>query len=103
MGRRRSYTPLSVFLNTRCVGQLIRESSGAIGFTYDRNWLAWEHRMPVSLSLPLRPERYVGQPVIAVFETFCQITNKAAAASPNMLVRKAPMRSACCQWMGEIV
>ncbi len=68
MGRKRGYTPLNVFLNTRCVGQLIRESSGAISFTYDRNWLAWEHRMPVSLSLPLRPERYVGVPVIAVFD-----------------------------------
>ncbi len=68
MGRKRSYTPLNVFLNTRCVGQLIRESSGAIGFTYDQNWLAWEHRMPVSLSLPLRPDRYMGAPVIALFD-----------------------------------
>ncbi len=68
MGRNRNYTPLNVFLNTRCIGQLIRESSGAIGFTYDPSWLAWEHRMPLSLSLPLRPERYMGMPVIAVFD-----------------------------------
>ena len=68
MGRKRNYTPLNVFLNTRCIGQLIRESSGAIGFTYDQNWLAWEHRMPLSLSLPLRPERYMGMPVTAVFD-----------------------------------
>lgn len=68
MGRKRSYTPLNVFLSTRCIGQLIHETNGAIGFSYDQGWLAWEHRMPVSLSLPLRPERYVGMPVIAVFD-----------------------------------
>jgi serine/threonine-protein kinase HipA len=27
--------PLNVFLNTRLVGQLVRESSGAISFAYD--------------------------------------------------------------------
>jgi len=68
MGRRRSYTPLNVFLNTRLVGQLIRESGGAVSFTYDDTWLGWEHNLPISLSLPLRDERYVGAPVMAVFD-----------------------------------
>lgn len=68
MGRRRSYAPLNVFLNGRSVGQLLREASGAISFVYDGSWLAWENRLPVSLSLPLREDRYVGAPVIAVFE-----------------------------------
>jgi serine/threonine-protein kinase HipA len=68
MGRQRSYTSLSVFLNTRLIGQLTREGSGAISFIYDPDWLAWKHRMPVSLSLPLREDRYVGAPVVAVFE-----------------------------------
>lgn len=68
MGRKRSYPPLNVFLNARHVGQLLRESTGAISFVYDKDWLAWEHRLPVSLSLPLREDRYVGAPVIAVFE-----------------------------------
>lgn len=68
MGRKRSYPPLNVFLNARHVGQLLRESTGAISFTYDPDWLEWEHRLPVSLSLPLREDRYVGAPVIAVFE-----------------------------------
>jgi serine/threonine-protein kinase HipA len=68
MGRKRSYPPLNVFLNARHVGQLLRESTGAISFAYDQDWLAWEHRLPVSLSLPLREDRYVGAPVIAVFE-----------------------------------
>lgn len=37
-------------------------------FTYAPEWLAWENTLPISRSLPLRTERYVGQPVIAVFE-----------------------------------
>ena len=68
MGRKRSYPPLNVFLNARHVGQLLRESTGAISFVYNQDWLTWEHRLPVSLSLPLREDRYIGAPVLAVFE-----------------------------------
>ena len=68
MGRKRSYTPLNVFLNSRLVGQLVREPSGGVSFAYSRDWLDWEHRMPVSLSLPLQENRYSGAPVMAVFD-----------------------------------
>lgn len=68
MGRKRSYIPLNVFLNSRLVGQLVRESSGGVSFAYERDWLNWEHRMPVSLSLPLQEARYSGAPVMAVFD-----------------------------------
>lgn len=68
MGRKRSYTPLNVFLNARLVGQLVREPSGGVSFAYARDWLEWEHRMPVSLSLPLQENRYSGAPVMAVFD-----------------------------------
>nr|WP_323782618.1 type II toxin-antitoxin system HipA family toxin [Amylibacter sp.] len=68
MGRKRSYVPLNIFLNARHVGQLLRESNGAVSFSYDQAWLAWEHRMPISLSLPLRRDRFVGAPVMAVFD-----------------------------------
>ena len=68
MGRKRSYTPLNVFLNSRLVGQLVRESSGGVSFSYAPAWLDWEHRMPVSLSLPLQETRYSGAPVMAVFD-----------------------------------
>lgn len=68
MGRRRSYTPLNVFMNARLVGQLAREPSGGVSFAYARDWLEWEHRMPVSLSLPLQENRYSGAPVMAVFD-----------------------------------
>lgn len=65
---RASYEPLNVFLNSRLVGQLRRDLSGAISFQYDRAWLEWEFVLPVSLSLPLREQAYSGAPVIAVFD-----------------------------------
>ncbi len=68
MARPRTRIPLNVFLNGRLVGRLNRQSSGAIDFTYDTGWLGWEHAMPVSYSLPLREDRYIGGPVIAVFD-----------------------------------
>lgn len=68
MARPRTRIPLNVYLNGRLVGQLRRETDGAIDFRYAREWLAWEHAIPVSLSLPLGEQRYVGAPVIAVFD-----------------------------------
>lgn len=68
MARKSVRIPLNVFLNARLVGQLQRETSGAIHFQYDESWLGWESTFPVSLSLPLREDRYVGDPVIAVFD-----------------------------------
>jgi serine/threonine-protein kinase HipA len=68
MPRRAGNEPLNVFLNSRLVGQLRRETSGAILFQYDRAWREWESALPVSLSLPIREQPYVGAPVLAVFE-----------------------------------
>lgn len=68
MARPRARVALEVFLNGRLVGRLRREASGAVDFRYDDAWLAWEHAMPISLSLPLREERLTGAPVIAVFD-----------------------------------
>jgi serine/threonine-protein kinase HipA len=68
MARRRRHPPLNVFLNGRLVGKLRRESTGAIDFKYDNTWLAWENAIPVSLSMPLREDRFIGSPVIAVFD-----------------------------------
>ncbi len=68
MARKRSRIPLNVYLNSRLVGQLTRQTSGAIDFRYDQSWLDWKHNFPVSLSLPLREDRYIGDPVIAVFD-----------------------------------
>lgn len=68
MARRRAHAPLNVFLNARLVGTLRRESTGAIDFQYAKDWLAWENTFAVSLSLPLREDRYIGAPVINVFD-----------------------------------
>src|SRR5271165_6698033 len=68
MGRKRAHVPLDVFLNGRLVGVLRREATGAIDFRYEADWLAWDSTFPISLSLPLREDRYIGAPVIAVFD-----------------------------------
>jgi serine/threonine-protein kinase HipA len=68
MARKRSYQPLSVIQNGHIVGRLNRETSGAIDFRYHANWLGRERPFPISLSLPLREDRYVGAPVLAVFD-----------------------------------
>jgi serine/threonine-protein kinase HipA len=68
MARRRTRIPLDVYLNSRLVGRLNRQSSGAIEFRYDSSWLEWDHALPVSLSLPLREDRFIGDPVVAVFD-----------------------------------
>ncbi len=68
MARSRKYPPLGVFLNSRRIGRLSRASSGATDFQYDPSWLSWENALPVSLSLPLREDRYIGADVIAVFD-----------------------------------
>jgi len=68
VGRTRTYAPLNVFLNTRLLGQLNREKSGAVRFQYDADWIEWEHAVPVSISLPLREDQFSGAQVMAVFE-----------------------------------
>ena len=86
MVRRRARTPLSVFLNARLVGRLRRLGSGAIDFQYDPSWLDWEHTLPISNSLPLREDRYLGDPVIAVFD--------------NLLPDPEPMRRRIAERVG---
>lgn len=68
MVRRPAHIPLNVFLNGRLVGVLRRESTGAIDFQYASEWLDWRGTFPISLSLPLREDRYIGTPVTNVFD-----------------------------------
>ena len=83
MARPRKSMRLSVALNGRLVGVLDRSSNGAISFVYDPDWLSDERRaMPVSLSLPLREDRYTGAEVSAYFDNLLpdndQIRRKVA-------------------------
>lgn len=68
MARKKTHQPLDVLINGRQVGRLEKASSGAISFQYGEEWLAWEHRFAVSLSLPLTPAAYRGAEVAAVFD-----------------------------------
>lgn len=68
MARRKTHQPLDVLINGRRVGRLEKASTGAISFQYDAEWLGWEHRFAVSLSLPLTPAAYRGAEVAAVFD-----------------------------------
>ena len=75
MARRPAHIPLNVFLNGRLVGVLRREANGAIDFLYDQQWLSWQSTFPISLSLPLREDRYIGLPVINVFDNLLPDSN----------------------------
>jgi HipA-like protein len=66
MARRAATMPLNVYQNGKLVGRFRR--SGAVDFQYDPTWLVWDNAIPVSLSLPLREDRFIGDPVIAVFD-----------------------------------
>ena len=68
MARTRTHIPLGIFLNGRLVGRITKQPGGAIDFTYHDSWLTWENALPVSLSLPLREDRYTGRAVTAVFD-----------------------------------
>jgi len=83
MGRPRKRMRLSVALNGRLVGTLERAPNGAISFVYAPDWLHDERRaIPVSLSLPLREDRYTGAEVSAYFDNLLpdndQIRGKVA-------------------------
>jgi serine/threonine-protein kinase HipA len=68
MARRKTHIPLNIFLNNSLVGQLEKETSGAIRFQYDQGWLTRQKPFAISLSLPLRAQAYRGEAVIAVFD-----------------------------------
>ena len=75
MARKRIHPPLNVYLNGKLVGLLRRKKSGAIDFRYDPAWLDWENSFAISISLPLREDRYVGDPVVAVFDNLLPDNN----------------------------
>ena len=83
MARTRTHVPLDVFLNGRLVGRLTKDPGGSVDFTYHETWLGWENALPVSISLPLREDRYSGRAVTAVFDNLLpdndDIRNRLAA------------------------
>lgn len=49
---------LDVFLHSQRVGLLEQDDSGSLWFGYTRDWLAAPDAVPLSVSLPLREERF---------------------------------------------
>lgn len=76
MARKRKIVPLAIFINGRRVGTFTKASTGAVDFKYDAAWLAWENAIPVSLSLPLREDRFIGEPVSNVFDNLLPDNDK---------------------------
>jgi len=58
---------LSVYLNGERVGRLEQDDSGLLLFTYDSAWLERKGAIPLSRSLPLRPEAFRGKEARAFF------------------------------------
>jgi serine/threonine-protein kinase HipA len=59
---------LHVYMNGYRVGALCRYAGGGLTFAYARDWLATRGARPVSLSLPLRKEPYLGDEVYNFFD-----------------------------------
>jgi len=59
---------LDIYMNGIRVGEYQRDKRGANVFTYDTDWLNSPGRRSLSLSLPLRPERYTGPEVYNFFD-----------------------------------
>lgn len=58
---------LNVFFLDHLCGVLTQEDTGQITFQYDRNWLDHPHGVPLSHSLPLRPEPFSQKECSAYF------------------------------------
>jgi serine/threonine-protein kinase HipA len=68
MGRRRAGGELIVRMNGDLVGRLVSEPGGRLRFTYDASWLASPRATPISTSLPLARDAYVGARVASFFD-----------------------------------
>jgi serine/threonine-protein kinase HipA len=59
---------LKVLMNGILVGQLEKNSAGNLKFIYDQSWLDTPGARPISLSLPLVQQQYVGDVVYNFFD-----------------------------------
>lgn len=58
---------LGVWWDGACVGQLILDEHGDLGFAYDPDWVVDTGRLAISVSLPKREEPYGRRPARAFF------------------------------------
>lgn len=84
---------LNVFLNNVHVGNILRQNNGAIEFYYAESWLKFDKALPISLSMPLRSEKYTGHAVNVILDNLLpdnksirrQIATKMGAKSDNVI------------------
>ncbi len=94
---------LNVFLNTRHVGCIQRKSNGAIEFNYDDSWLNFDKALPISLSLPLSGEKYIGDKISVVLDNLLpdntnirrRIATKTGAKSDDVIDLLAVLGQDC--------
>lgn len=55
-------------MNGDLVGELSRSRTGVLSFQYNSQWLDNHHKRPISLSLPLQNEPYIGDKVYNFFD-----------------------------------
>ncbi len=59
---------LGVWMNGIQVGELTKSATGALAFTYSLSWLETKGARPVSLSMRLRRQPYIGEVVFNYFD-----------------------------------
>jgi serine/threonine-protein kinase HipA len=74
-----SITCLNVLMNGLLVGQLTKQSTGAITFQYEPAWLNTPGKRPISLSLPLQQEVYLGDRVYNFFDNLLPDSDRTRA------------------------
>lgn len=68
MGRKKKTRALTVLMNGETVGEWLLASTGTHEFTYAESWLSSSLTRPLSLSMPLRQEKYTGDIVYNWFD-----------------------------------
>jgi serine/threonine-protein kinase HipA len=80
---------LNVWWDDRTVGQFTQDKHGDIGFVYAQTWLEDEKTLPVSASLPKRPERFSRRECRPFFGGLLPEESQRAAAAQALGVSPA--------------
>src|SRR3990167_9629934 len=59
---------LNILMNGLLVGKLEKNTTRSLKFTYDKEWLSRPGARPISLSLPLTEQPFIGEVVYHFFD-----------------------------------
>lgn len=68
MEKRSKKHRLKIYMNDICVGSLIKFTSGALEFHYEPEWINRRISLPISRSMPVREQPYIGEIVFNYFD-----------------------------------